>query len=347
MHTLADREEIELQATKAAIAAHHAKARKHAEAAAAAAASKEAILRAAGITRDNLEADVPERAVAAATQFVLSKLKKRNRTQMQMSSGDEPGPDPDLHKRQKREHTDVANGLPDRLDLHNSDNHFQGRENIWLRESQQHPFQQSTTIHQVTGMPTYGVPTGQIGLSKEAAVMTQSQGDLRRYSHGILAGEDTSQQETDATAVFRDKEHYFEADEVQHVKEEDNTELKKGKKHQKSLRSKGTKDLTLKSKLVAYRIPQKRRRWEPDELLALEEGMKVHGTHWAGLLSDPKFKERLKDRGQMQLKDKAATEKERRIREARKTHGRDPTDEELGIWRVACDRKRVLENEQN
>ncbi|KAJ3130226.1 hypothetical protein HK101_005115, partial [Irineochytrium annulatum] len=58
--------------------------------------------------------------------------------------------------------------------------------------------------------------------------------------------------------------------------------------------------------------PQRRKKWDASELLALEEGMRVHGTHWAGLLADPRFAGRLQGRGQMQLKDKAATEKERR-----------------------------------
>ncbi|KAI8837340.1 hypothetical protein BC829DRAFT_48348 [Chytridium lagenaria] len=48
--------------------------KKHAEAAAAAAASRDAILRAAGITENNAE---DEKAIAAATEFVLASLRER------------------------------------------------------------------------------------------------------------------------------------------------------------------------------------------------------------------------------------------------------------------------------
>ncbi|KAI8614463.1 hypothetical protein BC830DRAFT_1127240 [Chytriomyces sp. MP71] len=87
--------------------------------------------------------------------------------------------------------------------------------------------------------------------------------------------------------------------------------------------------------------PRQRNKWTDEEILALAEGMQVYGTNWAGLLNDPRFKGPLERRSQMQCKDKAAVEKEKRVKEALK-EGRIVTIEELGVWRYACDRKRTF-----
>ncbi|KAI8836390.1 hypothetical protein BJ741DRAFT_605306 [Chytriomyces cf. hyalinus JEL632] len=91
----------------------------------------------------------------------------------------------------------------------------------------------------------------------------------------------------------------------------------------------------------AAKRPRTRNKWTTDEILALAEGMQVYGTNWAGLLNDPRFSQPLVNRSQMQCKDKAAVEKEKRVKEAMK-EGRVVTVEELGVWRYACDRKRTF-----
>ncbi|KAJ3242144.1 cell cycle checkpoint control protein rad9a [Chytriomyces hyalinus] len=91
----------------------------------------------------------------------------------------------------------------------------------------------------------------------------------------------------------------------------------------------------------AAKRPRTRNKWTTDEILALAEGMQVYGTNWAGLLNDPRFAQPLVNRSQMQCKDKAAVEKEKRVKEAMK-EGRVVTVEELGVWRYACDRKRTF-----
>ncbi|KAJ3119273.1 hypothetical protein HK100_000386 [Physocladia obscura] len=117
---------------------------------------------------------------------------------------------------------------------------------------------------------------------------------------------------------------------------------KRGKKQQNSgakLSSKTQKsDVTNGEKSTATGT-RPRNKWTPPELAALEAGMLRYGTNWAGLLADPDFSHALSSRTQMQCKDKAAVEKEKRMKEARRA-GRMLSVEELGVWRYACDRKR-------
>ncbi|KAJ3013505.1 UNVERIFIED_CONTAM: hypothetical protein HDU68_000645 [Siphonaria sp. JEL0065] len=100
--------------------------------------------------------------------------------------------------------------------------------------------------------------------------------------------------------------------------------------------------VTAKDGAGGTRVPRQRMKWTDDEVLALGEGMMKYGTNWAGLLGDPLYKSRLENRSQMQCKDKAAVEKEKRVKEAVKM-GRVPSMDDLGVWRYACDRKRTLQ----
>ncbi|KAJ3089397.1 hypothetical protein HK102_006472 [Quaeritorhiza haematococci] len=65
--------------------------------------------------------------------------------------------------------------------------------------------------------------------------------------------------------------------------------------------------------LMTRRRRQVRRAWTNDELDALEEGMRRHGTQWAVILRDDDLGRRLAGRSQVQLKDKARNEKKRRV----------------------------------
>ncbi|KAJ3213241.1 hypothetical protein HDU67_003140 [Dinochytrium kinnereticum] len=69
-------------------------------------------------------------------------------------------------------------------------------------------------------------------------------------------------------------------------------------------------------------MPRERRRWTADEVQALEEGMVKHGTSWALIAQD--FGERMKDRSQVDMKDKARNERIRRER----------ANMALGVWAV-------------
>ncbi|KAJ1565318.1 hypothetical protein HK405_012632, partial [Cladochytrium tenue] len=119
------------------------------------------------------------------------------------------------------------------------------------------------------------------------------------------------------------------------------------------------------------RAPQRPRvRWTPDEVAALELGLRKHGTHWAGILADPELRPRFHaSRTQVQLKDKAAVERERHARMAARSAaataaasaavaaaaasvgsagaavaaapGEDP--DALGVWGKACWRRRAAE----
>ncbi|KAJ3106682.1 hypothetical protein HDU97_005834 [Phlyctochytrium planicorne] len=65
-----------------------------------------------------------------------------------------------------------------------------------------------------------------------------------------------------------------------------------------------------------------RKRWSADELAALEEGMHLHSTHWNKIQAD--FGHRMPGRTQVDMKDKARNERNRRER-----NGQD-----LGIWGI-------------
>ncbi|KAJ3341658.1 hypothetical protein HDU83_006509 [Entophlyctis luteolus] len=95
--------------------------------------------------------------------------------------------------------------------------------------------------------------------------------------------------------------------------------------------------------ITAKSTARPRRRWTPAEVSALEAGMFQYGTNWAGLLSDARIGPALAGRTQMQCKDKAAVEKERRVKRALR-EGRVVGVHELGVWRYACDRKRAFAN---
>ncbi|KAJ3410086.1 Fungalysin/Thermolysin Extracellular metalloproteinase 5 [Chytridiales sp. JEL 0842] len=92
---------------------------------------------------------------------------------------------------------------------------------------------------------------------------------------------------------------------------------------------------------AASQSKKRRTPWTPLELATLEAGMLKHGTHWSHLLSDPEFADVLKNRSQMQCKDKAAVERERIVKLFLKEQGREPREEELGVWRWGCVRGRV------
>lgn len=70
--------------------------------------------------------------------------------------------------------------------------------------------------------------------------------------------------------------------------------------------------------------------WQPDEVAALEQGMSLHGTKWAMILADHgpegRVDQRLANRSQIQLKDKARNE-----RQARERAGIP-----LGVFSLAC-----------
>ncbi|KAJ3217460.1 hypothetical protein HDU67_007930 [Dinochytrium kinnereticum] len=433
----------DLKMTEAAIAAHQAQAKKHAEAAAAAAASRDAILRAAGIT-DN-DDDVPEGAIAAATEIVLTTLREKlKRARTQNRSKGELNDDEDASRKKLRIEPSTVSTIPSPSDCspgsitpssvnalpplsslcHSGPNH-RGFHSIAPNPANRfapkilsplslssyalgRSTEPAVPLHST--LPSYTAKSDEIVPQVNPSLFARTPVfDLERRDQPVttippmlLAGAagghpnpgpvqmsfsadgtiDVSESHVDTQMSERQLEKPMDAPVKEDVKPinpvavqvASNPILIPGKpitmtanipaskaapvaapgKPIAKPRAGGSKqkrkekaNLTAFEKatasLVAYKTPQKRRRWEQDELLALEEGMKVHGTHWAGLLSDPLFKDRLKDRGQMQLKDKAATEKERRVRAARKMFGRDPSDEELGIWRVACDRKRVVD----
>ncbi|CAG8561227.1 43454_t:CDS:2 [Gigaspora margarita] len=60
---------------------------------------------------------------------------------------------------------------------------------------------------------------------------------------------------------------------------------------------------------------QLRKKWSNDEIQALEDGMREYGTHWAQILEKHGTSNGpLKNRTQVQLKDKARNEKQRRMK---------------------------------
>ncbi|KAJ3204528.1 hypothetical protein HDU82_005776 [Entophlyctis luteolus] len=107
-------------------------------------------------------------------------------------------------------------------------------------------------------------------------------------------------------------------------------------------RSKRGSKLNISASTTKPSAPQ-RRRWTPAEVSALEAGMHQYGTNWAGLLNDAHIGPALARRTQMQCKDKAAVEKERRVKRALR-EGCVVGVHELGVWRYACDRKRAFAN---
>ncbi|KAJ3099782.1 hypothetical protein HDU97_002760 [Phlyctochytrium planicorne] len=402
----------DVKKTEAAIAAHEAQARKHAKAAAEAGANRDAILKAAGISDSNLEEEVPEKAIAAATEFVFKTVKERlKRARSGKSKEDALGsatPEVDPNNRQKkaRMELDPANdggGLQALAmasasispSITNSSTHMQPNHNQIPQHQQQHrPMahphthqrhhqpqqQQHTMIPMVTiAKPMPMTNTSQnpmmsmpMDISMQSPLMHQGNAMdsanrvvLSPYVNGnsptsattnvMIGGDDvTGNNANDSMAVDSSSAINGNMPTTPSSMEGSSATpsaappapgkaTKRASKPKKKAGTSTTPGTNVDSdSIVISKVPQKRRRWDISELEALEEGMKVHGTHWAGLLSDAAFKDRLAGRGQMQLKDKAATEKERRIKTSRRIYGRDPTDEELGVWRFACDRKRVV-----
>ena len=82
--------------------------------------------------------------------------------------------------------------------------------------------------------------------------------------------------------------------------------------------------------------------WSEDEVNALETGLTRYGAHWSLILQDKELAPRfVVGRTQIQLKDKAAVEREKRERHARR-YGLNEGDV-VGVWAKACLRKRCTQ----
>ncbi|KXS18869.1 hypothetical protein M427DRAFT_178025 [Gonapodya prolifera JEL478] len=77
--------------------------------------------------------------------------------------------------------------------------------------------------------------------------------------------------------------------------------------------------------IVKKKQPRQKKMWTQVEVDALERGLAKYGCGWREILYDIELGDILVNRSNVQLKDKARSEKERRIRNR----------EALGVWEVA------------